>query len=72
MYAKRALQWYLCCVVPVSVCSCTPRGPNPDTMYTILLYTIQLYGKNRIVEVNNRKFGKGYTYYMMELLSRTT
>jgi hypothetical protein len=31
-----------------------PSGtPNPDTMYTILRYTIRLYGKNRIVEVQN-------------------
>jgi hypothetical protein len=39
-----------------------PSGtPNPDTMYTILRYTIRLYGKKHIVEVQNRIFGQGYT-----------
>jgi hypothetical protein len=37
-----------------------PLGtPNPDTMYTILRYTIRLYGKKRIVETQNRIFGQG-------------
>jgi hypothetical protein len=53
-------------MVPVLCCfsKCVllyPSGtPNPDTMYTILRYTIRLYGKNRIVEAQNRIFGQGY------------
>jgi hypothetical protein len=64
-------------MVPLLCCSrkCVllyPSGtPNPETMYTILRYTKRLYGINRIVEVQNRIFGQGYTSPMHAYCSRT-
>jgi hypothetical protein len=64
IFTKNLLHVNVCqtCVTMVPLLCCSskcvllyPSGtPNPDTMYTILRYTIRLHGKNRLVEVQNR------------------
>jgi hypothetical protein len=71
IFTKNLLHVNVCqtCVTMVPLLYCSSKcvllypseTPNPDTTYTILPYTIRLYGKNRIVEVQNRVFGQGYT-----------
>jgi hypothetical protein len=55
MYAKRALQWYLCCVVPGSVCSCTPRGP-PTQIGCIRFYDILYDYTVKIVQLKSKSY----------------